>query len=801
MTARRRVIGLPLWLALALAPPAHATIVRPGGAEVPDNLWPTLDTISSVAAARYEALENDPLPIDFGDVDGFADLHVHQFSNLGFDQRVVWDAADSCRDWGVLDPIPESKHGVFLNANVVNLALTTANKDPLKYSLVDLFDHPFRTRGTDDDPDRSNEDWPVWYTWAHQQHAIDKLAQAHADGLNLMVMSAVSNRVMCLISDTDTGPGNCADNLNIEPQLIAAWQLSEDLDLLGDGVRDRDAWYQPVVSPGDANHVMAEGRLAVVLTVEGDEVFDRPSRGGWVGDSSDAELAEIVNYYGLLGVRIFQPVHEFDNLTGAAAHVDDAITYVHPLLDELPLNGGLFSALDGVACVGIIDCALEYFTGELDLTGLMDGAQALGTTEDGTPANLNGITPYGERLVDLLESENLVIDLAHMSRRMQRAVIARTDPSEPLLMSHTSYELARSGSSFSEFSTADDVAIELAARGGMVGVRTLDSFANTFELNGAPVVENDCSGSSRSFAQHLLFGELQYGLAQGLASDFNGATTQVRPRFHDPADPRWNEQDWACRGREDQQALQGTRDANGTDTDFDLIGLGHIGLEGALIQDLRNIGFDPVSLDGSARAFGEMWAEVGTYVPDFPPEERLPRFEPSPGLDRKVVLEALCSVMDCSSGSTEIPELPDLDWIDILVDYNQRGTGYDPFPSGEGRDEAVIAAIEGALGTDLVWDERVGWVNTGVDLGGYVALNDDFSLNLDQDPYSRDTNRTWPGLFNKDATFDFDLDPSTADQPVDTWDGSFNLDGSIDLDRAPSTIDTALTRDILTGGK
>lgn len=814
MPHRRSAVTCPLWLLLGLAPAAHATIPRPGGGEVPDNLWPTLETISSVAAARYAALEEDPLPFPLGEVDGFADLHVHQFSHLGFDQRVVWGSAfqsssaiDSCRDWGLFDLIPESKHGVFLNANVANAGLHLAGRDPIGYDLVDMFDHPFRTRGFDEGSDRAFEDWPVWYTWAHQQHAVDRLAQAHADGLNLIVMSAVSNRVLCLLNDSDTGPGYCGDNLNIEPQLIAAWQLSEDLDRVGDDERDRDAWYQPVVSAGDANHVMAEGRLAVVLTVEGDEIFDVPQRGGWVTDTNDdAELAEIVNYYGLLGVRVFHPIHEFDNLVGAAAHVADSVTAIHPLLDELPLSGGLLGALGDLVCDGgPVACMVDYLSGEFAVTtALSDGAQQMGPTEDGDPANLAGLTSYGGRLIDLLESENLVIDLAHMSRRMQRDVLDRLAPTEPAIVSHTRYQITRPvTASFDEFTTSDALAVELAARGGMVGVRTIDSRTNTFELDTdgdgdtEPLVENSCVGSTRSVAQMFLHGELLFGLHQGLGSDFNGATTQVRPRFYDPDDTRWNEADWACRGNTTEQEQQTDR----TGTDYDLIGLGHIGLEGAMIADLRAVGFDTVSLQGSGQDFLDLWAAVGTYVPDFPPEERLPRFEPNPGFDKRFVQEALCSVMDCSTGSIRIPDFPDFDWIDILVDTNERGTGYDPFPTGELRDEAVIGALEGGIGFDLVWDDTRGWVNSFRELRTYRAFNDDLTLNLDEDPATADTTLLWPGLFNKDATLDFDLDVETYDQPLEAWGGGTNTDDTLDLDRDPRTLDTRLTRDILFGGR
>lgn len=847
----------PIAVLLALSPAAHATIVRPDGTDVPDNLWPTLDTISSVVADRYAALEDDPVPFPVGEVDGFADLHVHQFSHLGFDGRVVWGgAADNSADWpmcretSLLHPLSGSTHGVFPNGGAINaIALAIGKDPPIGYDLVDFTSHPLRTKGFDDGSDEAFSDWPVWYTWAHQQHGVDQLAQAHADGLALMVMSAVSNRVLCLISEESAGTsatGYCGDSLNIERQLIAAWQLSEDLDLAGDQTRDRDAWYQPVVSAGDANHVMAEGRLAVVLTVEGDEIFDSTLRGGWVTDTTDdAELADIVNYYGLLGVRVFQPIHEFDNLAGAAAHVAESVTKAHPLLDELPLGGGLADVAE-VLGMTLLQSVAELLAGvDIDDLSYLDGAQEMGLTEEveqfcierddagaGLPtyplpfppppppdpdevpadcasrgvANLNGLTDYGARLIDTLVDQNLVIDLAHMSRRMQHDVLDRIPEKEPLIVSHTRYQTTRASPRFDEFTTSDALATELAERGGMIGVRTIDSATNTFSLIDpailtVPVVANDCVGSSRSAAQMFLHGDLGLGVHQALGSDFNGATTQVRPRFYDPDHPAWHEP-WACRGNTYQQALQ----EDPTGTDFDLIGLGHIGMEGPFVEDLKAVGYDTEALFGSASDFVEMWQVVGTYVPTFPKEERLPWFLPNPGEDPHVTHEVFCASAACVLGLLEIPDLPDpSEWIDVLVEYNREGTGYDPFDGlGDARDQAVVDAIGQGIGQQIGFDDKLGrWATTGAPTEAYQAFNDDITLNLDGDPSTHDTILLWPGTFNKDGSLDFDYDVSTADQPVAKWGGGYNLDGTLDLDADIRTLDSRLGRDVLAieGGK
>ncbi|MEM8995033.1 MAG: membrane dipeptidase, partial [Acidobacteriota bacterium] len=242
--------------------------------------------------------------------------------------------------------------------------------------------------------------------------------------------------------------------------------------------------------------------------------------------------------------------------------------------------------------------------------------------------NVVGLTPLGEELVRAMVDRRLLIDIAHLSEvgvlDVWR-VVQDQSPTDtyPLYVSHGDARdaLADNGGNkgqHQEKPTPQWVFDIIRQSGGMFGLRT---GPDQFATQATSLVDNDCAGSSKSFAQSLEHALQTADVETGFAVDMNGMIANSAPRFVD-------NQSWkmrrrgeraACLGSDWQQSLQnrGVVDDPTTpftdESRFNHHGLGHIGMLGALIDDLENSGL-PVDVIGaifsSAEAFVEMWENV-----------------------------------------------------------------------------------------------------------------------------------------------------------------------------------------------
>ncbi|HSN98275.1 MAG TPA: dickkopf-related protein, partial [Candidatus Nanopelagicales bacterium] len=151
-----------------------------------------------------------------------------------------------------------------------------------------------------------------------------------------------------------------------------------------------------------------------------------------------------------------------------------------------------------------------------------------------------------------------------------------------------------------EKTTPSWVIEHLRRTGGMFGLRTFHEETLTFTPSG---IENDCHGSSRSFAQAYEFGRQGLKVPIAFGADLNGFIQQVRPRFGPNG---------ACsatfQAEADAQSHAQTLTGPGPlGTDFDEKGLAHVGLLPDLLDDLDQLGADTGPLRSSAEAFIRMW--------------------------------------------------------------------------------------------------------------------------------------------------------------------------------------------------
>jgi microsomal dipeptidase-like Zn-dependent dipeptidase len=227
--------------------------------------------------------------------------------------------------------------------------------------------------------------------------------------------------------------------------------------------------------------------------------------------------------------------------------------------------------------------------------------------------------------------KGMLVDIAHLDPKGTGEVfeIARRNNFAPIFLSHTYFAdlMPPLYADWNKHVTRHQVS-QIKQTGGMVGLRTGPDEQLTYRPAG---IENNCHGSSRSFAQRHAYATLGLGVNVGLASDQNGLIENAGPRFAGNLDSCM----WAyheCKytaekkklgiityGRADcdlsvwedegklQQAAQGGAMREGLGNDFDTIGFARTDHLDDLLADIRKLGADTSNIENSSENFIRMW--------------------------------------------------------------------------------------------------------------------------------------------------------------------------------------------------
>jgi hypothetical protein len=601
-----------------------------------------VDTPVSVDNFEYRVrLSSEPIHNDLGPVKGIADLHVHQLMNLAFAGRMYWGQHSGPKSLALA---PEVRNPSGSNLDLSNpdaLLEQLSRPDGVDANLLMAALNP---KTTDEgffqyggEGASSYRDWLHHADRSHQQVHIDWVKAAHdsarqqGSGLNLMVVSAVNNNVLCSVLKTVDPFGNvpvrdntgrivdweskawgCSDHENVVRQIRAIHQLEQD-----------HPWYRVAMSPWHARQIISEGDLAVVISMETDKPLSAEGNnyGSW---------EQQLDHYRALGLSTLQVVHESDSrFAGAALHRDMmiALQAVHwPIasISNLLKSGTSF-------------------------------------TLDERQYNRLGLTSDGKKLVDAMMTRNMPIDLAHMSARARKDLFEYIKQPYALYDSHTKFErLMRPGPGQSgrgdkvlereqEFMVLEELLPKYMQQRVLVGLRTA-----SVDVYAAPhaAVANDCPGSAKSFAQLVQYA-YDSGLPFAYGTDFNTGVSQLGPRFGKDkrcfaALPELKDPAPAPGPAEAKPArAQQVRAIDGTNYYDD--GLAHIGWLPELTEDLIGLGTPGATrLRDSAEAYLQMWERAYSVQPTRPVAGPDTDTGPAPG---SVALGGGCSAGDqCHSG-------------------------------------------------------------------------------------------------------------------------------------------------------
>lgn len=473
-------------------------------------------------AARRELERQDPLPFFLGDTIGIADMHAHVLTEDGFDHRIVVSSPGPCDGrW----------HGLRYDLTRLAASLPQLLGDP---TVADMLRHCPR------------DDVPTWRSFTHEQYGMGDLKKAHEQGLNLMVLSAMSNQFLCgLASDyspdmdgfhmwwpEDTAHAQCTDDVNIHRQLHNVWLAEQNVN----------TWVKLVLSAGAANHAMAAGRLAWVLGIEGSDYLGPAPYGGIAGELLTAEREpgetadKVKDQLRHLGVTVVIATHEWNNAVGGSALQNT--TLFEPgyalvrrwhredewgaflLLDQLLLFQGRYNRGD----YGRWPMPAVRHDVDVHYDRLAEARQFI--------ANAEGLSGYGKELMSKLLAgpSGMVVDLTHLSERSIADLETRVGGarSARVIVSHGHPRtVARDGQDLLEYPPGDETYAWVVRKGGTIGF-----LPGAYSMVSSPdsPVENTCPGSSRSHAQGYHW--LQYFTPfVGVGSDMNGAAIEAVPRL------------------------------------------------------------------------------------------------------------------------------------------------------------------------------------------------------------------------------------------------------------------------------
>lgn len=536
-------------------------------------------------------------------VDGVADLHSHQMSVHGFGGRLIWGdphAEDRSVALAACDGddhgFPDTLETVILDGFWFALGMEKAVKN-------DLLAKKRYCKGYDGSGS-GYTGFPIWASHVKQATSLADLKSAHDNGdLNLFVMSAVSFQPYCkwlpeknqrFYSFYTSNRSGMVWPSGIAKQRVRTYTCNEHDNIMAEieyALDFEDAngdWYDIVTTASQAEDAILAGKLAVVLHVESTNLFQNTSG---QGTPTDTTIQSKLKFMYDKGVRSVQLTHELDNWA-AGVGWQDATANIARLTQcmEKKDDGNIFN-----------DCIIIAASSQGDYEVI----------KDANGKNVMGITTAGRKLLRTQYASCMIPDFAHISEKTWNdayAVSQEGTKKFPIFVSHSpAPQSVQNYGTTDEYMISDANVNRVRDTGGILGMRSAP-----YKMKSMGGVSNTCHGSSRSFAQLLKYAS-DKNLPIGFAFDYNGMAANVAPRFA-ATGTKWEEYSsadgWVC-------PAGGTADTNpsvnGTGTNFDYIGMAHIGLVGSLTADLNKIGAvttGPTALSDGARNFISMWKKI-----------------------------------------------------------------------------------------------------------------------------------------------------------------------------------------------
>ncbi|HEU4471442.1 MAG TPA: membrane dipeptidase [Flavisolibacter sp.] len=483
---------------------------------------------------------------------GFADTHAHPTHQLGFGGNVMVGGTDGDLSVAMSNATCDQHHkgtsfGMFSGL--------WGNRNPFLKDFFGIGDWHM----TDGYPDFAG--FPKFNVKSHQQQHVSWIKRAYEGGLRLLCALGVNNT---FIATRSFGPGNNGQALDDESVVY------RELDYMKKVVNENASWMEIAYTPADARRIILGGKMAVVLGVEmdnfgnfkdqnyvweDDRQRDKPLVALTPGNAKQLIDQKLADYYSY-GIRQITSFHYINGVFGGTA-----IFRGEPQLagwafrNRTNVTSGVsrkvgFSLYEDFnAGAAFMGSAISYTSYSAHIHQHPAGSAEV------SMVNADGLTAEGKILVQSMMKKGMLVDLEHMSYRSIDDLFSIASLyNYPILSSHTdphensfiSNPLRRFNGSDEEklrdFRTSsiryirhegqlmDENMARIRKSGGTLGPIMLPYRKEAYKGNWG-AVDNDCDGSSKTWAQmylHCL--DKMGGRGVGLSTD-RGMTDFIGPRF------------------------------------------------------------------------------------------------------------------------------------------------------------------------------------------------------------------------------------------------------------------------------
>ncbi|QMU29093.1 membrane dipeptidase [Adhaeribacter radiodurans] len=408
---------------------------------------------------------------------GFSDMHTHLMSHLSMGGKVMYGAPDGDMATALANCNPH--HG---GPGIFNMG-----GDFIRAEIVNKLDERYIYRKENklhmDHPHEGYPHfkyWPHWSSATHQQMWWEWIKRAHEGGLNVMVALAVHNT---LINQAAAGIGDRVwdDKASVELQLLEMRRfVARHFDFM-----------EIAKTPADLRRIVMEGKLAVILGVETEDLGNL-SRRRYFGQEAitiDKVKAEIQRLYDQFDVRYILPIHFSNNIFGGTALSRNLFllsSKYYANIYPFPLE----SCGEGIG----YKLEKEHFAfpsadalRSRNLGWVIDNQPTYPTPATGCgQRNITGLSYLGRAAIKEMMRLGIMIDIDHMSQQAVTDIFNLTSDSlsYPLNSGHNGpRNTGKTTPADNENSRTEDQYRGILERGGMIGLGhggTATGFVNSF---------------------------------------------------------------------------------------------------------------------------------------------------------------------------------------------------------------------------------------------------------------------------------------------------------------------------------
>lgn len=403
---------------------------------------------------------------------GYADLHVHPASHIGF-------GADANGNGGIF----WGKPGLALNGAMATIGVDmpacnedshygfdedVVRKETRKAVIKNLDSITGWSHGSSGFPNFSK--WPHSQSIIHQQMHVSAIRRAYDGGLRLMVASVTDNEMMANLW-TKVGfnlLGNSVPPIDPDFDYKSA---SRQLDFIKKQVAANSGWMQIVTSSAEARSAVKNNKLAVILSLEMDHL------------KPDQMLALIDKYK----IRHVIPVHLIDNAFGGCAVYSDIFNSASNYI-----NGSFYKIVNDAKLDQKLGVPMVLQSGDLGSIVPKPVPWAIFQSLGYVQGNFGHRNAKGlnENLIKPLMKRGMLLDVAHMSQNSTEDMLKLAEQSKyPVMDSHTGL---RHGDEHghSERDLMRSHAQRIGKLGGVIGLGTegLSSEREVLKAKGSPIV-------------------------------------------------------------------------------------------------------------------------------------------------------------------------------------------------------------------------------------------------------------------------------------------------------------------------